>query len=190
MTRLALGLAVFAAIHLLPAAAPALRARIAKLIGEGPFKLVFTVASLAALILIVKGWKAASPEPLYVPPEWGRYATTLLVFVAFVLLPAPYRANNLKRILRHPQLAGAALWGVAHLFSNGEARSVLLFAGIALWAVLEMLFINRRDGAWLKPAKVGPGGDLQLVAIGIVLFIAAGYLHPWLTGVALLPGGP
>lgn len=188
MTRLALGLLVFAAIHLLPAAAPALRARLAKLIGEGPFKLLFTVASFAALILIVKGWKVASIEPLYVPPEWGRFVTTVLVFAAFLLLSAPYRPNNIKRFLRHPQLTGAALWGVAHLFANGEARSVLLFTGLAAWAVAEMLFINRRDGAWERPPRTGWAADLQIVAIGIVLFIAGWYLHPWLTGVSVEPG--
>ena len=48
-----------------------------------------------------------------------------------MLLLAPYSHNNFKRLLRHPQLTGVLLWGVGHLFANGENRSLLLFGGMA-----------------------------------------------------------
>ena len=52
----------------------------------------------------LEGWKAAVPEVIYTPPGWGNYAAGLLVLLGFVLFLAPYPPNNLKRLLRHPQL--------------------------------------------------------------------------------------
>ena len=43
--------------------------------------------------------------------------------------------NNVKRLLRHPQLTGVALWGIGHLLANGESRSIILFGGLGAWAI-------------------------------------------------------
>ena len=74
--------------------------------------------------------------------------------MGFILFFAAYPPTNVKRLLRHPQLTGVALWGVGHLLANGESRSIVLFGGLTLWAIAEIVVINRRDGARDKPAPV------------------------------------
>jgi hypothetical protein len=47
--------------------------------------------------------------------------------LAFILFAASAMATSIKRFVRHPQLTGVLLWALAHLFSNGDGRSLVLF---------------------------------------------------------------
>ena len=49
-------------------------------------------------------------------------------------------------VIRHPQLTAVKLWAVAHLLVNGDSASLLLFGGLLVWAVLEVVIINKQDG--------------------------------------------
>ena len=95
------------------------------------------------------------------------------------------RPSRLRRVVRHPQLSGVALWGIAHLLLNGDSRALLLFGGMTVWAVVEILAINHRDGNWVKPEAPGAATELVnlLIAAGVVALLV--YLHPWLAGVAV-----
>ena len=73
--------------------------------------------------------------------------------------------------------------GVGHLFSNGEARSIVLFGGFALWAVLQIALLNRRDGAWTRPPAASVISNVRLLLAGLGFFILALYLHGRLFGV-------
>ncbi|MEJ8567044.1 NnrU family protein [Elongatibacter sediminis] len=187
MNRLGIGIALFSLVHLIPAVAARVRGSLIRGIGENPYKAVFSLISLAALFLIITGWRSASAEPLYSPPQWGRYVALLLVWAGFVLFPAPYLKSNVQRLVRHPQLTGVTLWGLGHLLANGESRSVLLFGGFAAWAVLERLALNHRDGPRPPPAPVGRDADLKLLAVGTVAYLALLFLHAWLFGVPPFP---
>ena len=182
MTRLLAGVLLWSFTHLVPALLPELRRRLVGRIGENPYKLVFTLLMALSIYLVISGWKATIPENLYLPPVWGRHLTALLMLPAFVLFFAPYPPNNIRRKLRHPQLTGVALWGVAHLIANGETRSVVLFAGLATWALLEMWLINRRDGAWTAPAAAPRRNDVLLVLAAVVIYVAVAASHRWLFG--------
>ena len=95
------------------------------------------------------------------------------------------RPSRLRRVIRHPQLSGVALWGIAHLLLNGDSRALLLFGGMTVWALVEMAAINHRDGVWIKAEAPKPGTDLlNLLITGVVVALLA-YLHPWLAGVAI-----
>jgi len=187
MTKLALGIVLFSLVHLVPALFAGARQGLIARIGEKPYKGLFAVLSLFTLFLIVSGWKATVPAIVYLPPAWGRYLTLLLTLAGFVLFLAPYTHNNFKRLLRHPQLTGVLLWGVGHLFANGEDRSLLLFGGLALWALAEMLLINRRDRAWQKPEPAPLKNDVVRVVVGIVAFAAMAAAHQWLFGFSPFP---
>ena len=102
-------------------------------------------------------------------------------------LDAKDRIAALRRLIRHPQLTGVLAWGLGHLFSNGEARSLILFGGLALWAGLQMILLNRRDGAWQKPERVPVGSDLKLLLTGAGFFAIFMYTHEWLFGVGPVP---
>jgi uncharacterized membrane protein len=108
--------------------------------------------------------------------------TALLVLIAFILIVAPYHATNLKRVLRHPQLTGVIIWGIGHLLANGESRSIVLFGGLTAWAVIEILLLNRRDGAWTKPDPVPVKKDLILTVAGLVVYVVIAASHQWLFG--------
>lgn len=186
MLRLALGVLLFGLVHLFPALSPTLRSRAVRRLGEKPYKALFAFALVAALVLIVGGWKQASPAPLYVPPAWGAIAALLVMLPAAVLFPSPYLPNNLRRTLRHPQLTAVTLWGIGHLLANGEARAVLLFGGLAAWSVAQMLLINRREGPRALPEPAPWSRDLALTALGGALFVALLYVHGAWFGVAPL----
>ena len=186
MTRLALGVLLWSIVHFIPVIATDLKKNILSRFGEYPFKGVFALLMFFAIYLIISGWKAAVPEVIYMPPDWGKYAAGLLVLAGFVLFLAPYPPNNIKRVLRHPQLIGMVCWGVGHLLANGELRSIIFFGGLATWALIEMLLINRRDGEWTRPAAVSGKKDLAVVVFSVLVYMSVLYTHASLFGNAAL----
>jgi uncharacterized membrane protein len=119
---------------------------------------------------------------IYIAPAWGGVAAGVLVLLGFILFLAPYPPNNIKRLLRHPQLTGIMTWGVGHLLAIGTLRSIILFGGLALWAMFEMLLINSRDGKWIKPEPAGRMNDLALVLFSALVYGTFLYTHHLLFG--------
>lgn len=185
MTLLALGLLLFAGLHLIKSLAPAMRSRLQERLGENAYKGIFSLLVLASLALIVFGWRSAIPQFVYAPSPALTMPALLLLALAFLLMVVSTRPSRLRRVVRHPQLSGVALWGIAHLLLNGDSRALLLFGGMTLWAVAEILAINRRDGSWVKPQAPGAAAELLnlLIAAGVVALLV--YLHPWFAGVAV-----
>ena len=182
MTKLVLGVFLWSFIHFIPTIAVDFRKSLIAKLGENPYKGLFALLIALALYLIISGWRATVPESLYLPPQWGRHVTSLLVLIGFIFFLASHHATNLKRFLRHPQLTGVAIWGIGHLLANGEARSIVLFGGLAAWAVIEILLLNRRDGAWVKPDPVPGKKDIILLVAGFVVYIVVAVSHLWLFG--------
>ena len=182
MIKLVLGVLLWSVMHFIPAIAVDFRKSLISKVGEKPYKGIFALLMVLSLYLVISGWKASIPESIYLPPVWGRHLTSLLVLVAFILFIASHHATNLKRIIRHPQLSGVALWGIAHLLANGEARSIVLFGGLALWAIIEIILLNRRDGAWVKPDPVPRKKDIILLVAGFTTYIIVALSQQWLFG--------
>jgi uncharacterized membrane protein len=175
-------------VHLFLAIAPATRKSMINRFGENPYKGAFMLSMVLAIYLMVTGWSSLTPvEPavlreVYMAPEWGGHAAAVLIMVGFILFFAPYPANNFKRILRHPQLTGLALWGVGHLLAIGTARSLVFFGGLTVWAIIEIFLINRRDGAWVKPGKAPLKNDLALALFAVLIYLAFLFTHHLLFG--------
>ncbi len=184
MMKLTLGIVLWSIVHFIPAVAADFRKNLIAKVGENPYKGIFTLLMVLAIYLVISGWKAAVPESLYLPPAWGRHVTSLLVLIGLILFIAPYPPTNIKRVLRHPQLTGVMFWGVGHLLANGEGRSIVLFGGLTAWAFIEIILINRRDGAWSKPDPVPVKGDVILAAAGLVVYAVLAVSHLWLFGVS------
>ena len=136
MTLLVVGLVLFFAVHLIPSFAP-FRAALVGRLGEKPYRGLFSAVSLASLALIVWGFSRAPFEPIYAPPLWGRHAAMTVVPIALVLFAAANMPTHIRALLRHPMLIGLLLWALAHLLANGDLRSIVLFGGFALFAVVE-----------------------------------------------------
>jgi len=186
MGLLVAGVLWWSLVHLYPSVASQSRDGLIARMGNDAFRGSFALLILAALVMIVFGWKSAAPASVYAPPLQGSLLVTVLMAVAFVLFVAAQAKTNIKRWLRHPQLTGVVLWSVAHLLANGDNRAVVLFGGLGVWGLAEIVLINRRDGNWQKPAAAPVKSDIAVIIISAVAFTLVLYLHGWLFGVAPL----
>lgn len=188
MTLLIAGITLWFVTHLFPAAAPGARDKLIRTLGENPYKGVFSLLILAALLMIVFGWKSAIPSTLYVPPMGPGPVPSVLVLFGLIIFFASQTGGHIKRLIRHPQMTGVLFWSTAHLLANGDSRSVSLFGGFALWAVLEIILINRREGPRDDRPAVSISQDLVTIVIGGVVFALVGQFHLQLFGVSVVPG--
>lgn len=186
MGLLIAGLFIWYLVHLTPSLAAPLRQNLINKLGENVYKLLFAVLMLASLALIISGWRGTVPSHLYQLPGFTRHLGMLLVLVAFILFGASSYPSRIKQYVRHPQLTAVIVWAFAHLMINGDSRSVLLFGGLGLWAILEIIFINRRDGEWVKQPVPGWAREFRGLAISLVIFVVVVMLHPYMTGVAII----
>jgi uncharacterized membrane protein len=186
MNMLVTGVLIFTVAHLVPAGAAGVRQRLVAGMGENAWKGVFLLLMIASLVLMVAGWRSTAEVELYVAPAWGAGVASICMLAMAILFFAPYMPNNLSRLVRHPQLAGMALFGVGHLAAVGNVRSVVLFGGFALWSVVEIVLLNRRDGPWDRPAATARLNDLKLLLAGLGFFLIFLFLHGPLFGAPLL----
>jgi uncharacterized membrane protein len=193
MWMLIAGLLLFFAVHLVPTR-PELRARVVGSIGSGPYMGLFALVSLAALALIVLGYGqmqglARGNPQLWVPPAWTRHLTMLLMLPAVILLVAAYVPSRIRTAVRHPMLAAVKLWAFAHLLTNGDLASVLLFGSFLAYGVYDRISVRQR--AALGPLGTASGGvaqDAAAIAGGLALYaFLLVWGHRWITGVPLLP---
>lgn len=184
MPMLIAGVIVWSIAHLFKAISPGYRAAIEEKLGENLYRGLFSLVIVGSLVLIVIGWKSAVPQAVYAAPMAGGPFISALMLLGLILFFSYQFPGNIRRHVRHPQMTGTLLWGVAHLLTNGDGRSVVLFGGFVVWALLEIMLINRRDGQFQKPAAAGIRFDIIPVAIGSVVFAALFYFHSTLFGVA------
>jgi len=180
-----LGLCLWVGVHLFPSVAAESRARLIGWLGTGFYKGLFALCIVLSLVMMVTGWRSFRPVDLYQLPEVTTYITYLCLLLTFILFVAAKTRNSIKQYLRHPQLTGVILWSIGHLLVNGDSRSLILFGGIGIWAILEMVMINRREGEWIKPEPVVLKQDMIVLCGGIFLFIVIWWLHPYLSGISL-----
>lgn len=188
MSLLILGLVLWWAVHLLPMGAPALRGRLAAKLGAGPWKGLFSLASLGAIALMVIGYRWAEYSAIYTPPGWGVHLNNLLMLVAVFLFGAGHARGRARRHVRHPMLWSVVVWAAAHLLVRGDLAAVILWGGMAAWALAAMVLSNARDGAWARPAGGTMAGDLRHVVITLVVFAVIALIHWKLAGVRPFPG--
>lgn len=193
MALLLLGLVLFLGTHAFTMARAPRAALVARL-GEGPYKGLYSLLSVAGIALIAIGfgrYRAAGYIPVWDPPVWTRHIGLLLNWPAFVMVVAAYFPGRIKRALKHPMLAGVKLWAAAHLLGNGDLGAILLFGAILAWAVAARISAKRRDEAGDHggplSAPASPRNDLIAVAIGTAVWLAFLFrLHSWLIGVPVL----
>ncbi len=187
MGILILGLVVFIGTHLF-AACRSQRAAVIARIGEWPYKGLFSLLSLVGLILIGYGfgqYRATSWIDVWRPPHWTHYITQLLMWFASIMVVAAYIRGDIWRTLKHPMLVGIKTWAVAHLISNGDLGSIVLFGSFLAWAVFDRITLKHRadPGAPAIPAG-GRRNDLIALVVGTVLFLLLGLaFHPLVVGI-------
>ncbi len=169
MNGFAWALAGFVLIHI-GISATGLRAALVGRIGEGVYRALFSLASLALLVALIHNYRVMREnlfdplnEPLWAPPTWLHWPAVALAFfgvtlaITGVLSPGPTYAGFEKaslakeepargvlRITRHPFLWGIALWAFAHLMVNGERFALMLFGALGLMVIFGARSIDRK----------------------------------------------
>lgn len=186
---LVLGLALFIGAHVFVTLRTS-RAAMIKRIGEGPYKGLMSLVSLAGVILIGYGfgqYRVTSWINVWSPPAWTYYVTQFLMWPASICVVAAYSRGNIWRTLRHPMLVGVKTWAAAHLISNGDLGSIILFGSFFGWAVYDRMTLKRRSDPGAPAIAVGGHrNDLIALVLGTVLYLALGFIfHPMVIGVAV-----
>ncbi|MEM0946990.1 MAG: NnrU family protein [Pseudomonadota bacterium] len=145
-----------------------------------PGKGVSAAIILAGVVLMVIGYRGWDADIAFVPPDWGRHINNLLMLIAVVLFGLGGSKSTFRGALRHPMLFGMATWAVAHLLANGDWASIILFGGLGIWALAEMVVINHAEPDWDRPDRGTTGGTTKLLAVSAVLYVAFAGVHIWL----------
>jgi len=178
-----MGILLFCSLHLYPMICANCRQSITQKIGEKPFKGIFSILAVLSIAIIVYGWRSSEPGFIYTPPEWGPAVTKILMLPMLFLFLS---FGNIKRFIRHPQLTSILLWAGAHLLSNGDSRSLVLFSSLIGWALLAMYFLNRRDGPWQKPDPSPIFTDIKAAVGTLLVYALITYCHIYISGVSLI----
>lgn len=184
------GLALFFGPHLFSAFRSRVPDRdIAKKMG-GPYRGLYSLVSLAGFAAMIWGFSQMPRTPLlYTPPVWGRHVALALMLPALILLASSFLpAGRIKKMARHPMLAAVKLWAFAHLFANGELRSVILFGAFLAYGVIDRIALKRRGD--LGPASLAANAalwDLAAVGLGAALYVIIGrFVHLPLFGAQVM----
>ncbi len=184
MLILIAGVVIFFGVHLFSACRRC-RERVVDRIGEQRYTGLYVGGSVVGFMLVVAGVAFAELVPVYEPPGWGQSITVTLMPLAFVMLTALLLPTNIKRFMRHPMLWSFTIWSVAHLLSNGDLASILLFGSFGAYSVFSMWSLNRR-GARQSTETYSLAWDALVILIGVIAYIAVIYLHTYLFGVAAI----
>ncbi len=185
-----LGLVLFFAAHVFTTKREARAQAIGKL-GEGTYKILYALVSLAGLALIVWGfalYRATGWIDIWYPPKAMKHITIALMLPAVILVVASYLRGRIYATLKHPMLAGIKLWAAAHLLANGDLGSIILFGSFLGWAVYDRISLKHRTDSGGPPIPVGGvTNDLIAVAVGVVAYLALAFaFHPVVIGVPVV----
>ena len=184
---LVLGLVVFIGTHVFVTYRDH-RAALINMIGEWPYKGLFSVVSIVGVALIVWGfarYRATGWIDVWYPPAWTRHVTVALMWPAIICVTAAYFPGDIKRRLKHPMLVGVKLWAFAHLLTNGDLGSIVLFGSILAWAVYDRISLKHRTDPGSPPIPIGGRtNDIIAIIVGTILYVALGLVfHPLVIGV-------
>ncbi|MBV9260902.1 MAG: NnrU family protein [Pseudolabrys sp.] len=183
------GLVVFLGAHTFVTARKARDAAI-KALGKF-YWLIFALVSVAAVVLIAWGfgrYRATGWIDVWYPPHFMRHITIGLMLFSVILVLAAYLPGHIKAWTKHPMLAGVKIWAFAHLLSNGDLGSILLFGSFLAWGIYARIAVKKRAAAGeitnIRNVDRGWTNDAVAVVLGIFIYLALGYtFHPVMIGV-------
>lgn len=175
MLLLVLGVCLWAFAHFFKRLMPEARARMGDK-GKG----VVAIALVISVVLMVIGYRSAEVIDIWYTAPWMIHVNNLLVLLGiFLMSPAPRKGRVLNG-MRHPMLAGFRAWAAAHILVNGDVASLILFGGLFLWALLEVVLINKAEPEWSPDAPGTYAKDGIFLVASLVLMSIIGYIHYWL----------
>jgi uncharacterized membrane protein len=179
---------VFLAIHFLISGTP-VRDRIVSIVGEQPYRALFSIASLITIIWLVISYNraatSAGDQLLYSAGAGIRDAGIIIVALAFLLgiqglfLRNPTSVQQeseasksgtvqgVIRITRHPFLWGVVIWAAFHLAINGDLASIIFFGTFLLLAFFGTFLIDAK-----RQRKLGAAWEAFSARTSNVPFVA------------------
>ena len=152
-----LGLVLFLGAHTFTTQRE-MRARLVASMGEGGYKIAYSLVSLSGLALIVWGfahYRATGWIDIWYPPTFLKHIAIALMLPAVILVVAAYIRGRIYATLNHPMLAGIKLWATAHLLANGDLGSIILFGSFLAWAIFDRISLKSRTDKGAPPIPVG-----------------------------------
>jgi uncharacterized membrane protein len=161
--------AVFVFGHFLLSSRP-LRAPLLRILGQGVFLPLYSLAVAAAFLWMLAAYRAAPAIDVWNPAPALNWVPILVMPVAIFLVLAGItttnptmvggeqriaasgparRAPGIISVTRHPFLWGTALWALSHLAANGTAAEMIVMCGILLLSLGGMAHIDQRREAAL-----------------------------------------
>ena len=183
------GLILFFAVHSVSIVNVGWRDAMAERLGTTAWRTLYSVASLAGLVLLIWGYGLARSDPviLYSPPAWLLHVNFLLMLFVFPLFMASLLPGRIKTAVKHPVFASVKIWAFAHLLTNGALADVLLFGCFLAWAVAGRISMKHRRNRPVPGFPASPANDLIAVVVGLLLYLLfVMVLHDWMTGVKVM----
>lgn len=183
MTLLYIGIILFGGLHLFSILLPAQRDALKARLGEKPWKGLYALVTLAGLGFLIAGFLRSRSGPLaadwlYVPADWTRHLTMLLVLLAFILLGASHGKGYIKTWVRNPMSLGIAFWATGHLLANGKRTDVYLFGTFLVVAIADILLSEIRGKRPTHQPQLR--SDVIAVIVGMVLYVIFLFgFHPY-----------
>jgi uncharacterized membrane protein len=182
-----IGLVVFLGAHAFVTMREHRAVLVAK-IGDGPYRGLFSLVSIVGLVILAYGfasYRAAGIIVVWNPPAWTHHIVEALMWPASIMVTAAYIPGNIKRVLKHPMLAGVKTWAFAHLCANGDLGGIILFGSVLAWAIYDRITLKHRSDPGAPPIAVGGGrNDIIAIVVGTIVYLALGFaFHPIVIGV-------
>ncbi len=181
-----LGLLLFGGSHAFSILAPGARDNLKVKLGEKPYKLAYSLASLAGLAFLAKAYiDGRGLDLLYQPWDSGRHLIMLLVLIGFVLIFSNQSRGYISTWVQQPFSIGVAIWAIAHLLANGERVVVYIFGMFLILSLLDIIFSSARGK---RPMHIpNPMHDLRSIAVGLVLYLVFLFgFHPYVLGIPVI----
>ena len=184
-----------------------LRAPLVRALGEGPFRLVYSLVAILTFGAMIHYYGRIGREPpLWDVGEGMWVAATLLMWLGSILFAGSFVGNpalpgarrpsgppaGVFAITRHPMMWGFALWGIVHLMVIAMPKALVFDGAIIFLALVGSVMQDRKKrrlmGAswheWSARTAFVPfarglasPGLFALVA-GTLLLLLATWLHP------------
>lgn len=172
MTLLILGLALWYAGHFWKRAMPAKHADMGS-----RAKGVSAAIILAGVVVMVIGYRATESYDLWSYPSFLKHINNLAILIAiYFMSPGPSKGALFHK-LRHPMLTGFIIWALAHIAVNPDPASFVLFGGLLIWAIAEIIVINRAQPDWAPNPKGTIAKDGMFLAASLILTLVIGLIH-------------
>jgi len=182
MWALILGIVIFYGVHAVPSFN--LKNKLVDNWGELPYMGAFSLVAGLGLGLMIYGKSIAPFVQVWQPISGAHWLPIVLMWPASILISWAYLPCNMKIKLRHPMLLGILLFSVGHLFANGDLGTILLVGSFGVFAVVNMLVVNRRSKRPEVKAKA-MGWDILGIVMGTVVYALVFKFHHIIVGVAV-----